>query len=146
MAKATEVPEQYKDVVGAFPYTLKGRKMWFKPAIHAQFILLQREWLKMTQLKEGEQYGKLYIAVQVKTLAVIESQFLDEADREWVEDLMLNGKIDIPDLMPILSGGKGGKETDDDAEVEQAPRAQRRAAKKAMPVKKAAANAQRTRR
>lgn len=146
MAKATEVPEQYKDVVGAFPYTLKGRKMWFKPAIHAQFILLQREWLKMTQLKEGEQYGKLYIAVQVKTLAVIESQFLDEADREWVEDLMLNGKIDIPDLMPILSGGKGGKETDDDAEVEQAPRAARRAVKKAAPVKKAAANAQRTRR
>lgn len=146
MAKVIEVPEQYKDVLGVFPYTLKGRRIWFKPAIPAQFILLQREWVKMTRLKEGQEYGKLYIDVQLKTLAVVESQFLDEADREWVLDLMLNGKIDIPDLMPILSGGKGGKETDDDAEVEQAPRAARRAVKKAAPAKKAAANAQRTRR
>src|SRR5688572_19694270 len=146
MAKVTEVPEQHKDVVGVFPYTLKGRLMWFKPAMPAQFTLLQREWLKMQRMPSGEGYGKAYMDVQVKTLTVIESQFLDGADQEWVEDQMLNGKIDIPDLMPILSGGKGGKETDDDAEVEQAPRAVRRATKKAVTPAKKAANAQRSKR
>jgi len=142
MAKSAEVPDQYKDIPGAFPYTLKGRVMWFKPIGSGQVMLLQRFRARLAHLRqqnEDDAYLRLVFDVSVKTLNVIDSLFLDPADREWVEELMITGAIDVQDLLPVMSGKNAPP--DDDAEVEVKPRAVKRAVKKAS-----VANARRTQR
>lgn len=139
----TEVPAEYKDVPGVFPYTILGRTMWFKPPGQGPLILMQKYRAQLINMARNDDpgYGRLVVDVTAKTLNVINNQFLNPDDRDWVEELILSEQIKIPEVIAILSGGQSSKAEDDDTEVEVKPR--KTAAKKA--VKKTVANGKRTR-
>ena len=153
MAKAPEVPEQYKQVVGVFHYTLKGRLMWFRSPNAAALTLLRKYHLRLAGMDpEAEGAGLAAMDITAKTLNVIDGQFLDATDRDWVEDKILASELDLPDLLPILAGGRKQAAPDDDAEVEAGVKAKpaRRVTIPAKPAVKQApakkvANAKRSR-
>lgn len=135
-----EVPEQYKDIPGVFSYAINGREMWFKPPGSGPLILMQRYRAQLVSMARNEDpnYGRLVMDVTAKTLNIINNQFLDPDDRDWVEEQILAETVEIQDVIRILAGGKGPAE-DDDKEVEVKPRKATKA-----PVNKVA-NAKRTR-
>lgn len=139
----TDVPAEYKDVPGVFAYTILGRTMWFKPPGHGPLILMQKYRAQLINMARNNDpgYSRLVVDVTAKTLNVINGQFLNADDRDWVEELILTEQIQIPEVIAILSGGNVSKAEDDDTEVEVKPR--KTAAKKA--VKKTVANGKRTR-
>lgn len=119
MAKAPEVPEQYKQIIGVFHYTLKGRLMWLRPPNAAALTLLRKYHLRLSAMdSEAEGMAEAAMDVTAKTLNVIDGQFLDKTDRDWVEDKILASELDLPDLLPILAGGRKQAVPDDDAEIE----------------------------
>lgn len=136
-----EVPEQYKDVPGVFSYAINGREMWFKPPGSGPMILMQKYRAQLVNMARNDDpnYYKLAMDVTAKTLNIINNQFLDADDRDWVEEMILTEAVEIQEIIHILSGGKRSQE-DDDKEIEVKPRK----AVKAAPVKKAA-SAKRTR-
>lgn len=140
MAKKEDIPEEYRHIDGVFSHTLLGRTMWFKLPIPGQFVLLRRYQAQMTMMRKNNdpEYTRLAMDTSVKTLNVIDSQFLDPDDRDFVEEAMIAGKLDVADVLPILAGG--AKATADDEEVEVKPRPARALGK---PVKKTVANAKR---
>lgn len=141
MAKSPEVPDQYKQIVGVFPYTYKGRVMWCKLPIPGQLSLLQLHYKRLRGLlnTDDENTDRLAFDIHTKVLTVIASQFLDQADWDFMESEMLLGVAGMDELMSLLHGGKGDS-PDDDAEVEVKPSAVKKVA-----VKKAVASAKRPR-
>lgn len=136
-----DVPDKYKDIPGVFSYTLLGRQMWFKPPGNGPLILLQKYRAQLTNMERSGDpgYGRFVMDVTSKTLNVINNQFLDPQDRDWVEEKILMDELPIQDIMPVLSGGKTSRTEDDDKETEVKPR------KTAVTQAKKAANAKRTR-
>jgi len=120
------MPEPYADVEGAFSYTLGGRLMWFKPPATGQLILLQRFRMQLKSVTDDVAGRQLIMSISMKTLNVIDSLFLDAADRDFTENLLITGQLQLNELMPVLSGASS--QPDDDAEP--AKKAVKKAAKK----------------
>lgn len=145
MTDGPQVPEQYKDIPGVFCFTLAGRDMWLKRPGPGPLVLLQRYQAQLAHMKRTSDpgYVRLVVDVTAKTLNVIDNQFLDLDDKLFVEDLILNEKVGIQDVIPALSGSRGRPEQADDAEVEVVPKIVR--AKKAATVVKKTASVKRAR-
>jgi len=78
-------------------------------------------------------------------LDVAESRFVDPADRDWVEEQMLLGLVDIPEIMKIFSNGAVREEPQPDDAPPPAKKTAAKRSPKAAPAKKTA-NASRARR
>lgn len=122
------IPEQYADVDGAFSFPVLGRVMWFKPPSTGQLILLQRFRMQLKGIANNDAGYSLIMSVSMKTLNVIDSLFLDPDDRDWTEEQLIAGKLEVNELMPILAGGNATVGTPDDAD----PAPKKKAAKKAV--------------
>lgn len=144
-----EVPE-------TFTKTFAGREITFRRAHLAQVIVLER--LYHRQMKKanesGDDKGKALSSVLVRTLDFIDTLVVDEDDRQYIEDQMLAGTIDWPEVMSVLAGGKDEALPDDETPkpVKRAPRKSPKAApvdlsdkKPAQIVSKAAKVANRAR-
>ena len=140
MAKSLEVPEKYAQVIGVFPHVHKGRVMWCKLPQPGQLTLLQLHYKRLRGLlnTDDDNVDRLAMDINTKILTVVASQFLDQADWDFMENEILLGNIDTQTLWSVMAGGKGDR-PDDDAEVET-----KLPVKKAV-AKKAAVNAKRPR-
>lgn len=114
--------------VEEFEYTLLGRSMRFKRLSGGQVIMMQRMYQRGRKMLDSmgddkEQMFAELSKLNVQTLDIIESLFLDPEDVELVQQAMLEGKVDMDDLRPILSGGKEtGPPPDDDADPVDPPK------------------------
>lgn len=132
------------DVEGAFSFEANGRLMWFKPPSTGQLILLQRFRMQLKGIANNDSGYQLIMSVSMKTLNVIDSLFLDSADRDWVEDQLISGKLEVSELIPILAGGNASVDTPDD--VAPKKKAVKKAVKAAPTARAAkAANSSRAR-
>lgn len=109
-----------------FTKTFAGREIEFRRAHLAQVIVLER--LYHRQMKKanesGDDKGKALSSVLVRTLDFIDTLVVDEDDRQFIEDQMLAGTIDWPEVMSVLAGGKDEALPDDETPepVKRAPR------------------------
>lgn len=117
------------DIAGAFEYTVCGRKMWFRRPIDGQLIMLQRFRMQIKGASE-ENLADVIMSVTTKTLNLIDSLFIDAADRDFVEEQLIAGKVGIAQLMGILTG----KDTTEPAD-DETPAPKKRPAKKAQAAK-----------
>lgn len=136
------------DEATTFTMSLAGRKIEFRKPHLGQILILQRiAQRSIAQARDRGDDAALAAAMQeslMKTLNFIDTLFVDEKDRQFVEDEMLAGNIDYKDVLKTLSGGVGQDQPQDDA-----PPAKKTVAKrspKAAPVKKSAAPRARTKR
>lgn len=101
-----------------FTMPLAGREVTFRRAGIGQVIMLNRTARK--RLDEAEnapdtQRAEVTSRAMAKVLDFIESLIVDPADREFVEDQMLQGNIGWEELMSALSGGPSNEPADDEA-------------------------------
>lgn len=112
-------------VVEEFKYAICGRTMRFRYPHGGQLIMLQRMRQRclrfLEQVKDQPEDGKVPLehlkevsALNLLTLELIERLFVDPNDLHFIEQKMLEGVIDLPDLMPILAGGKTVAQLQDD--------------------------------
>lgn len=140
---AEEVPE------GTFEIPIAGRMMRFHKSSQGSLIALRRVLTRLygqfNAAHDPELRTQLTDKIAGVVLDVAESRFVDAQDRDFVEQQMMLGVIDMPDVMRIFANGAIDKDSvPDDAP----PPAKKTAAKrtpKAAPVKKTA-NASRARR
>lgn len=131
-----------------FEATIAGRTMRFHKSSEGQLVALQRvlNRMRMQFSASDDAAVKRDIAGRLGSvvLDVAESRFTSSEDRDWVEEQMLMGKIDIPDVMIIFANGVVKElPLPDDAAPPKKTAAKR--TPKAAPVKKTA-NAPRARR
>lgn len=123
-----------------FVFDVQGKTIEFYMPIDGQILMLQRFRAQLTGASKfsDEDKARLVLSVQMKTLNVIDSLFVDTDDRDWVEDQMIQGKVTILDLMPILSGGRSAAKPDDDANVAPKKKTAKKAAAPTTAARKAA--------
>ena len=123
-----------------FTMPLAGRPVEFRRATSGQVIMLQKLYLRAVKRSEetDEQDERISLvgSAMVRVLDFIESLMVNEADREFVEDKMLTGEIDYPELLEALGGGKKVDQDPDDEEPKT--RKAVRKSPKAAPAKKVA--------
>lgn len=134
------------EVTETFTKTFAGREIEFRRAMLAQVIILERLYHRQMKKanEDGDDKGKALSSVLVRTLDFIDTLVVDEGDRQFIEDQMLAGNIDWPEIMAVLGGGK-----DDAPEDDESPKPVKRAPKKspkAAPVAKSVASRARTKR
>lgn len=106
------------DEVHGFEYELAGRKMRFRMPHGGQLIMLQRMRQRAVRILEQsddrDERIKTMSTLNMQTLDLIEALFLEPEDVAFVEQKMIEGVVDLPDLLPILSGGKVSVPREDD--------------------------------
>lgn len=116
-----------------FTKTFAGREIEFRRAMLAQVIILERLYhrqMKQANASGEDDKGKALSSVLVRTLDFIDTLVVDEDDRQFIEDQMLAGNIDWPEIMEVLSGGRDGGPADDETPkpVKRAPKKSPKAA------------------
>lgn len=131
-----------------FEYPINGRILTLRKISKAQLEMLQRyvdslqrKSVAAIEAKDAKAIVEIGKKMNDATWTTVESQFLISDDLEWVQMEVLAGRIVEKDLYPLLSNGFKRTVTEDDADPVPAKRPGRKAAaaKKAAPVKKAAA-------
>jgi hypothetical protein len=131
-----------------FTMPLAGREIEFRHPLLGQVLILDRfarKAVKAASESEGEESGRTMMSAIARTLDFIQTLVVSEDDKQFLEDQMLAGTIDWPDVMAALSGGTRKETVADD----QAPPARKRAPKKspkAAPAAKTVASRGRTQR
>jgi len=107
---------------------LAGRAVQFRRPVLGQLLILERIYLR--QLKtaeqkkdEGERISASTLAM-MKVLDFIDSLVVNDGDREFIEEKMIEGKIDHMELLDVLGAGMKDSQEDD------APPVARKVAKK----------------
>lgn len=107
---------------------LNGRRIVFNQPNPAQLIVLRRLNRQMGSAKtEGQ---KFFLIAQF--LDAVSALMVDQADRDWADTEVLEGRADLPELTPLIVAAVGGNETvekwaQDKLEKQAAPRRVRRA-------------------
>lgn len=113
---------------------LLGRDMQFRKLSTGQSVLVQRIGARAEKAsnaagEDAMKLGEAFSGMMVRILDVVDTLFVSEQDRQDVEDAVLARKLDVPDLMAILLGGRRPEPEPDDAD----PKPVKKAAKKAQP-------------
>lgn len=83
--------------------TFRERELWVKMPTEEQIIVYSRT-LKMLQGPEVESWdGAEALKALDRTLRIILAVVVNAADRDWIEDLMLDGELTLIDACQILN-------------------------------------------
>lgn len=126
-----------------FVMPLAGRDIEFRYPALGQVLVLERMYHRernKSKDSDDKAQGVAMTSVLVRTLDFIDTLVVVESDRQYIEDQMLAGTIDWPDVLAVLSGGKGGQDEDDadPKPVKRAPKKSPKAAPVDLTGKKAA--------
>lgn len=129
-----------------FTLTLAGREILFYHTSPGQLTAMQRYLDKLrTQFSasEGETaLNQLYTKINKVMLDVVDGRFVNEEDRDWAEQQMMLGKLELAEVLEVLRNGAPRPAViADDADPVKQPGRKRPAAKKT--VKKTTANPRR---
>lgn len=127
-----------------FTMPLAGRDIEFRRPALGQVLVLERMYhreVKSNKDAEERARNAAMTSVLVRTLDFIDTLVVAEDDRQFIEDQMLAGKIDWPDVLKVLSGGRGGRDEDDDADPQPVKRIPRKSPKASPAAKKVAPSA-----
>jgi hypothetical protein len=112
-----------------FIKTLAGREVAFRRPVLGQLLILERIYLRQLKAAQDNSDQKQRIAASttamMKVLDFIDSLVINGEDRQFIEDNMIDGKIDHMDLLDVLGAGLKDSQEDD------APPAVKKVAKKA---------------
>lgn len=130
--------------VETFTMTLAGRDVAFRRPLLGQVLILDRfarKSIKEARQSDDDESGRAMLSAIARTLDLIQSLVVSDEDKIFLEEMMLEGKIDWPDVMGALSGGTRGDAVADD----ETPAPKKRAPRKA-PAAKAVATRGRAKR
>ena len=123
--------------------------MSFRKAKRGQLLMLFRMRGRLRDMPDDADAKVMWDRLNTVTermLDLIDSLFLSEDDRADVEKAMIDGKLDIDDLIPLLGGGDSEEQADDEDPKPKKTTGRKVPAKKAAPAKKAVKNAPRAKR
>lgn len=135
------------EVVPDFTHTIGGRVIGFRRAARGQLVALSRVRYKASQEVAQiarmpatedlfEQINRITLRAEVATLDLVESLIIDPFDVEFLNTAMLQGDVQVEEIMAVMYGTKDSVDDDEDPKPRKAP------AKKAV---KRVANAKRAR-
>jgi hypothetical protein len=131
MTEPIEVPEA--SAPAAMPLEkeidFQGRKMWVRIPRPEALLVWKRTLKKLQDVETSDWGGDEVMAALERTRKIIDSLLVNEVDKDWLDDEMLDSRIGLIETAQIINLTVEAYAADDNRET-------RRAAKKA-PAKKA---------
>lgn len=135
MTDAPEAPEAVEMPV--LPITFRGREMHVTMPTPSQLAVWRRILVRLQNTPENAWTADAVVDSLAKLHTIVDTILVEPVDKNWLEDELLNGRLDFPGLAPIITQAT---EAFQQAAAENGNREDRRAAKK-TPAKKAALKA-----
>lgn len=123
-----------------FTLTLAGREILFNKTSPGQVTVMQRYIERIRAQMDGVDdaaMGELFTKINRVMLDVVDTRFAKEEDRDWVEQQMMQGKLEISELLEVLRNG--APHTPRPADDDTPPTPAKRPGRKTPAAKKAAA-------
>lgn len=111
-----------------------GRMMWVRLPSPEQLLVWRRTVVRLQELNPASWTGDEVLTALERARRIVDSLLVHEADKDWLDDQMLDGKVTSRQTTEIITKAV---EAFADADQEGDNREARRAAKK-TPAKKAA--------
>lgn len=95
-----------------FSRTIGGREILFKPPTDAQLLMVGRLTRTSRQFAEAkeEELDRVQITGGVEKMSmildIIDSMVVSPVDRDWLEEQIINGSLDLQELVGALDGGE----------------------------------------
>lgn len=131
----TDAPEADQAMeMPVLPITFRGREMHVTMPTPSQLAVWRRILVRLQNTPEASWTADAVVDSLAKLHRIVETILVERADKDWLEDELLDGRLDFPGLAPIITEAT---EAFQEAAAKEGNREDRRAAKKA-PAKKAA--------
>lgn len=85
---------------------LGGRRIAFRRPSPAQLIVLRR---LNRQLDTTKDFGQKFM-ITAKFMDAVSALMISDADREWADMEVLEGRVDLPEITPLIVAAIGGPE------------------------------------
>jgi len=129
MTEQTEAPEvDVSTMVPEREIEFRGRKIWVRMPKPEQILVWRRTLAQLQGADVDGWSGEKVLAALERARKIIDSVILHSTDKDWLDDLMLDGELDLKETASIVL-------LTVEAFAAEANRADRRAA--AKPAKKA---------
>lgn len=135
MTEQIDTPEgAAPDVMPEQEIEFAGRTLWVRMPSPEQLLVWKRTLVQLQGADTSGWNGDQVMKALERTRKIIDSVLAHDADKEWLDDEMLDGKLTLMDTAQVIQ-----KTVDAfaDAAESEGNRETRRAAKKAAPAKKA---------
>lgn len=92
-----------------FTLTLGGREILFRKVTPGMYTAMRR-YMETIQAKiktdlDEKTRRDLYDHITQTMLEVVDSRFMDPADREWVSKEMMLGRVEVEDVLAVVTNG-----------------------------------------
>lgn len=101
--EAAETVTEVKPPAGHYYATMKDRKILVKDINPAQSMVLGGY---LRQIKGEVDYDKI-TDIFGKLMQLVENLIVEKADLDWLESLILDGELDVPDFATIFHSHTG---------------------------------------
>lgn len=132
MTDAPEAPEAVEMPV--LPITFRERELYVTMPTPSQLAVWRRILVRLQNTPESSWTADSVVDALAKLHTIVDTILVEQTDKNWLEDELLNGRLDFPGLAPIITMAT---EAFQEAAAKEGNREDRRAAKK-TPAKKAA--------
>lgn len=131
----TDAPEATEAVeMPSLPITFRGREMYVVMPNPTQLAVWKRILQRLQNTHEADWTAEAVVDSLAKLVRIVETLLVEQVDRSWLEDELLDGTLDFPKLAPIITLATEAFQQ----AAEGNNRESRRAAAKKTPAKKAA--------
>jgi hypothetical protein len=102
----------------ARPITVGGRDVLVRPLLGSQAVLMMRLVRNLQKQKVDDYDMGAIVTNTAKILDVVESALVDQADKDYIEELIIDRKLDLKELVAVVT-------VFDDAAVAEKPKVRR---------------------
>lgn len=126
MTEPTQAPGAIEMPV--LPITFRDREMHVTMPSPSQLAVWKRILQRLQNTPEASWTADAVVDSLAKLHRIVETLLVEQADRMWLEDEILDGRVDFPGLAPIITMAT---EAFQEAAAETGTRVEKRAVKKA---------------
>lgn len=133
-----EAQEGQLEEMPSLPIQFQGREMFVTMPGPSQLAVWRRILHRLQSTPENSWTADAVVDSLVKLHRIVDTLLVEPADKNWLEDEILDGRLTFPQLAPIITEATEAFQA---KAAEEGNRETRRAAKKTAPAKKAALKA-----
>ncbi len=104
MTEPTEAPEASTAKVPELELPFHGRTLWVKMPSPEQLLVWKRTLVQLQGADVSGWNGEQVMKALERTRLIIDSLLVHDTDKEWLDDEMLAGRLDLMDTAEIING------------------------------------------
>lgn len=133
MTEQTEAPDEAtsgETIIPEREIDFRGRKLWVRLPGPEQLLVWKRTLSKLQNMETSDWTGDQVMAALERTRKIIDSLLINEADKDWLDDQMLESQVGLLETAHIIQLATEAFQVDGNREQRRAAAKPKKAARR----------------